>query len=540
MKRFLAVLIVLALIGAAVAGWKYYSDNTGTMSVFTSKPAQVKDIVSTVTATGTLAAVTEVNVGSEVSGTIAKLYVDYNDEVKKGQLLAQIDPKTLQTQVDKAEANLLKSQSTYENQLAAANKAQADLSRLRANVLTSESKVKQAMASLENSKASVISAEANVRKAQAEFDKNKIDFERTQKLRAQDLIAQSDLDDARASYLSSQASLDASKASLSGAQASRDSAALNLEGVRADLEASRLQVTAGEQTLISAQASVKGAKADVQQAQANLESAQVDLKKTAICSPSDGVVIDVSVSEGQTVAAQYQAPQLFTLAYKLDEMQVEANVDEADIGQVTAGSKVTFTVDAWPDREFKGQVMEVRKSATTTNNVVTYPVIISADNSDLCLMPGMTATVAITVSEKDGALSVPNSALRFKPTTEKGAEKFAAKDEDKGEDDAKGADGEANGSAGSAEKKTEQSIQAAAADAHYKTIYVLKFNKDSGKRTPPELEARQVITGITDGTDTEIVSGDLKEGERVVTGSTEVDKAKAAKRNNRHHGPGPF
>lgn len=525
MKRVFTILIVLAVLAGVGALWHHYRQNSGTISIFTSKPVTKGDLISTVTATGTLAAVTKVSVGSEVSGVIDKIYVDYNSKVKKGQLLAQLNPSTLQTQVDKARASLQKAQSSYDNAVASRGNAAANVKRMQAGVLSSRSKLKQAEASVSNSQASVVSSEANVRKAEAEFEKSKLNFDRMQKLREQDLIAQSDLDDARAGFRSAEASLDSSRAALRGAKASHESALLNLDGLKADLEAARIQVEAAEQQLLSADATVNGARADVEQSKANLQSAQVDLGKTKIHSPSDGIVLAVAVSEGQTVAAQYQAPELFTLANNLDEMQVEASVDEADIGQVRMGSDVTFTVDSWPDREFKGKVTEVRKAAATVNNVVTYPVIISTDNPDMCLMPGMTATVAITVNARRGVLYIPNSALRFKPAPGDRANIINGGDEPeegRGHRHHGGPDGEQDEKA------------AAPANPHEKTVYVLV----KGQRG--KIEKRTVITGITDNTNTEIVSGDLQEGERVVTGSKEVDRSKASMRSNRRRRPGLF
>lgn len=524
MKRVFTILIVLAVLAGVGALWYHFQQNSGTISIFTSKPAVKGDLISTVTATGTLAAVTKVSVGSEVSGVIDKIYVDYNSKVKKGQLLAQLNPSTLQTQVDKARASLQKAQSSYDSAVASRGNAAANVKRMQASVLSSQSKLKQAEASVNNSQAAVVSSKANVRKAEAEYDKSKINYERMQTLREQDLIAQSELDDARASFRSAEASLDASQASLRGAKASHESAILSLDGLKADLESARIQVEAAEQQLLSAEASVNGAKADVEQSKANLESAQVDLGKTKIHSPSDGIVLDVAVSEGQTVAAQYQAPELFTLANNLDEMQVEASVDEADIGQVKVGSEVTFTVDSWPDREFKGKVTEVRQAAATVNNVVTYPVIISTDNPDMCLMPGMTATVAITVNAKRKVLYIPNSALRFKPGPGDMVNVINGGDAEEGKEPRRH-----GGPDGDREDKT-----AAPANPHEKTIYVMV----KGQRG--KIEKRTVITGITDNTYTEVVSGDLQEGERVVTGSKEVEKSKANARSHRRRGPRPF
>ena len=261
------------------------------------------DVSVTISATGTLSAVTTVQVGSQVSGTIAKLYADFNAVVKKGQLLAQLDPTFLQASVNEARANLDRA------------KAQAD------------------------------DAERTLTRTGGLFSKQ--------------LVSQADMDAA----------------------------------------------TTAEQT----------AKASLKQNQAALDRAVVNLRYATIYAPISGVVISRNVDVGQTVAASLSAPTLFSIANDLRMMQVQASVDEADIGNVTIGQDVTFRVDAFPDREFHGTVAQVRLAPIVTQNVVTYSVIINVKNDDLKLMPGMTATVSIEVASRDDVLRVPIQAIRFTP-----------------------------------------------------------------------------------------------------------------------------
>lgn len=527
MKRIIIGLIILAVLGGG-GYWLYRQRQAADTQHFTTVALEKGTVEQTVTATGTLAAVTAVNVGSEVSGVIQTLYVDYNSTVKKGQLLAQINPETLQAQVDKAKASLDKTRAQYESAVAQARSSQASVDKAAASMRSAEAKYRQALSSVENSRATVrnsraavANAEAMVRKSKAECDNAQINYQRLEKLYAQDLIAHSERDDAYTSYRSALASLEASQASLrssqanlSGSEATLRSSEINLEALQADLEAARIQISAARDELASAQSSVNGARADVKQGQANLDSAKVDLSKTSIRSPIDGVVLSVLVSEGQTVAAQYQAPELFKLAQNLNEMQVETTVDEADIGSIKSGDPVTFTVDAWPDREFKGSVLEVRKSATTTNNVVTYPVIVKTDNPDMCLMPGMTATVSIATARAEDVALIPNGALRFKPEDDSAITNPESKEDINA----------------AAEKKSDKAKDQ---QDNQKVIFILD------RQDPNKIERHMVETGLTDGTNTQVIKSDLPEGARIVTGSaTGKPKTESGKR-NRRGGP-PF
>ncbi|PJK07873.1 efflux transporter periplasmic adaptor subunit [Lysobacteraceae bacterium NML120232] len=309
--------IVVAL--AAGAGWWWYGKRAASdEGTFRTTRIEAGDIRVAISATGTLSAISTVTVGSQISGQVTEVLVDFNSPVKKGDVLARIDPSTYQAQI-----------------------AQGD-------------------AAIASANASLRQAEATLRNAQA-------DFTRKNELGAQQLVSRSDVDAARAS-------------------------------------------------LEQAQAQVNVARAQIRQQTANTQTTRLNLERTVIRSPVDGVVLTRKIEPGQTVAASLQAPELFTIAEDLAKMKIELGVDESDIGQVKAGQGVSFTVDAFPNRQFRGVVEQVRLSATTSNNVVTYPVVVTVDNSDGILLPGLTVSAEIEVSKREGVLKVANAALRYKPS----------------------------------------------------------------------------------------------------------------------------
>ena len=287
-------------------------------------------VVAKVTATGTLSAHTTVQVGAQVSGRIQELLVDFNSAVKKGDVLARIDPQLFQATLEQARANDM-----------------------------------QAKAQTQKAKVQAVDAERQ--------------YNRSKELRAQNLIAQADLDTA---------------------QANSD----------------------------SAKASVDAAIANQEQTKANLHQAEVNLQYTTISSPIDGTVITRNVDVGQTVASALQAPTLFVIAQDLHAMQVDTSVAEADVGRLEAGMTVSFVVDAYPQEKFKGTVRQIRFSPQTLQNVVTYDAVIDVENPDLKLRPGMTANVTFVSAERDNVLRVPNAALRFRPPPELLAEKGGHRD----------------------------------------------------------------------------------------------------------------
>jgi len=328
-KKYLAVLIVIA---AGIAVYWTFSGGTSNTSqeVFTTELSR-GDITRTIATTGPVRALVTVEVGSQLSGQIAELYADYNTPVKANQLIALIDPATYEKRVRQAEADLKVSQ---------------------ANITVQQ--------------AGIVKAEANLRRA-------KLDYDRQKPLVDKGILAATTLDAALATFESSKAELDMANAQL------------------------------------------RNARAVVEQRQAALSSAQIDLDRTKIRSPIDGVVIQRNVAVGQTVAASFSSPVLFNIAQDLSKIQLEANVDESDIGNVREGNHVTFSVDAFPDDKFAGAVEQIRLSPTESQTVVSYTVIISASNPDLKLLPGMTAKIEIVTGKRENVLRVTNDALRFKP-----------------------------------------------------------------------------------------------------------------------------
>ena len=323
------------VLAAAAGGAWYWSSRQADAPTYRTAKVERGPITATVSSTGTLNPVTSVQVGTQVSGQIQQLFVDFNSPVKKGELIARIDPETFQYRVRQAEADL------------------------------------------ESSRSSVGRAQV----AQVIADR---DLKRTKELVARNFVSPAELDRAQSTF---------------------------------DLAA----------------AEVRTAQAIVQQRAAQLATARVDLSRTEIRAPVDGVVIKRSVDVGQTVAASLQAPELFVIAKDLRDMQVDTSIDEADVGRIKIGLRATFTVDAFPGRQFSGDVRSVRKAAQSVQNVVTYIAIISANNERGELLPGMTANVRIVTDTRDSVLKVPNAALRFRPAGESAAAKGdAAKSDGQG------------------------------------------------------------------------------------------------------------
>lgn len=448
MKKIAIAAIVVLLIGAGL--WIVLKNKSGQIR-YTAVPVQSGSLQAMVTATGTVNAVKTVSVGTQISGTVKAIHVDYNSQVKKGQIIAEIDPSIHQAQVDQAKANLL-------------------------------------------------AAKANVDKTRATQEDSKKTRDRNQQLFSKDLIAKADLDTSESNY-----------------------------------ESNKAQVSA--------------AMAQVAQTEAALRYAETNLGYTRIISPVDGIVVSRSVDVGQTVAASFQTPTLFTIAQDLTKMQIDTNIDEADIGKIEKGQKVEFTVDAYPDNTFRGIVDEVRIAPITVSNVVTYDVVIRVDNTGMKLKPGMTANVSIIVASKDKVLKIPNSALRFKPSekevsaakadvpksdisgagTQNGKTPRTFNKENGRPSDGRGrngrrfADGAQRPSRSADEPDAESSGTGHASSGitvpRKYTVWVLEDGKP-----------RQVIitVGISDGSFTEVVSGDLGEGLQVITGSS----SKTGSKNN--------
>jgi HlyD family secretion protein len=394
---------------------------------FVTAPVQRGAISNVVTANGTLQAVRTVEVGSQISGRVAALYADYNSTVKQGQLLALIDPRTFETEVATAQAQ----------------------------VASASARLSAAQADVANQEAGVAQAEANLAAVTAEAQNATLQYERASQLRDKGLISRNDYDVAKTNA-------DTAKAKVSQAKAALDQA--------------RSGIT-------SRNAQVKEARAEISGASAGLQRASVNLGFTKIVSPVDGVVISRNVNIGQTVAASLQAPVLFVIANDLAQMQVKASVDEADIGRISNNTPAEFTVDAYPNEIFRGNIDQIRLEPQTVQNVVTYNVMVGVSNPDLKLKPGMTANLRMIVTQRDDVLSVPNAALRFKP------EGFSGKRPNVG-------------------REPNQNV-----------IWVLDKN---GKPRP-----ETITVGITDGARTEILNSQLKEGDSVIIGNTASNRPAA-------------
>lgn len=371
--------LTIILISIAVVIWAIFaiSKNLQSQNKYKLSPVERKTIVQTVEASGTINAVNTVTIGSQVSGMIKNIYVDYNSKVKKGELLAQIDPSLFQAQVNQARGSL-----------------------------------NAAMANYQKTKSTLIYDEANYKRYKELYKKN--------------YVSKNDLDLALATYRA-------------------DSAALNANS------------------------------ANIQNTRATLQNNLTNLKYTKIISPIDGVIVSRAVEVGQTVAASFQTPTLFTVAQDLTKMHIEVSVSEADIGKVKEGQRAEYTLDGYPNETFVGTVTQVRLASTTVSNVVTYTVVVGVDNKKNILKPGMTANVAIITGKKDNVLCVDNAAMRFTPKEITGGKKF----------DKQG-------------------------------IWILKHNK------PQRIN---INTGITDSDYTEVISEEIKDGDSVIIGSLEKSKS---------------
>jgi HlyD family secretion protein len=372
MRRVVSVVIVAVLVGGGVLAY-LYTQSRGNAPKYRVARVERGPLTAAVSATGNLNAVVVVQVGSQVSGQIKDLLVDFNSIVKKNQVVARIDPDIFEAKV---------------------NAAKADLDSSRATVLNQEAQVERARADVDNARAALVEAKAFTAKAQVQSLDAKRDYDRKTELFGRQLIAKSDLDTSQATY---------------------DAAVAQLDSTRAREQALTSGIQAALAQLRVAQATVESARAQVKQKDAALRQAQVDLDHTTILAPVDGVVVSRQVDVGQTVAASLQAPILFTIAQDLTRMQVETSVDEADIGRIKLDDRATFTVDAFPGETFGGTVTQIRKAAQIVQNVVTYTVVVAVANPTGKLVPGMTANVKLVTAEKPSALKVPNAALRFRP-----------------------------------------------------------------------------------------------------------------------------
>lgn len=524
--------LMLGGAGAAVLGLAafYFLGNETTAAQYMTARVERGNLRNTVTATGTLQAVTTVQVGSQASGTLSALYVDFNSVVKKGQVIAQIDPGVAKAQVDQSRANLQQARASLQQSLASVSGSRAGVSDAQAKALAARSTV-------QNNQSGVSGAQANVAVLKAQLDDAQSFLKQQESLMASGVIAKREVDIAATSYKTAEARYNQAVAQLNQAVLSEQSAA------GAGIAQSQAQVQ-------QSQAQVEAAKAQVQQAQAALRLAEVNLAHTTITSPIDGVVVSRDVNVGQTVAASLSAPTLFTIANDLTQMQAIANIDQADIGLVEQAKSVKFTVDAFPGKEFDGQIQQMRLNPVTVQNVVTYNVVIDVTNPEQKLKPGMTANLTITIDERNNVLKVPNSALRFTPQDAAGRgnrNRADASGQGQGQGSGQGGgqgrrrqQGENTGDATGANPSAQGGGQQGSGERRFappsspllegqtRLVWVL------GQDGKPQ--SRRIKVGLSDGVSTEVVEGNLQEGEMVITGQT--ISGGAASQNNRTAAPG--
>jgi HlyD family secretion protein len=480
-SKYLWLILIMIAGSGGFGAWKLLTPKTEKIS-YIFGTVDRGDILTQVEMTGTLAAVTTVAVGTQVSGTVAEMYADYNSEVKKGQVLAKLDSALFQTQLDQAEAS----------------------------VQTDE-------AVLNNDAASIATAKANIEKSKVDLLNSTRKYKMTKELFDEGLETKDDLD-------SAQANLDSSGAALAATQSQ----------------------------LVAAQSTLKADQARRDQALANLKNAQVNLEHTVITSPISGTVISRNVDRGQTVAASFSTPTMFTIGEDLTKMQVITNTDEADVGKLKPRMEAVFTVDAYPGESFHGSIRQVRLAATTLQNVVTYNAVIDVSNPDLKLKPGMTANVKVVIEKVENVLRVPNAAIRFQPdlsnTEMANAFKRAGEEGFYGFYRNRGQGGT---QAGYQQMRTSGTAMGfAMANRSGNTGEMNRSGKNGngiagrGRRAPiwilgqDELPRPVVVKlGLTDGVQTEVVEGKLKEGDRIIL-STEIGGNRSATPSTRTPGFG--
>jgi HlyD family secretion protein len=372
-KWTLTIVGILAFLG--LAGWWSIKHVWETQNDAKYRMAKVErgEITTYVSATGTLNPVIMVQVGTQVSGTIEKLLVDFNSSVVPGQQLAQLDQASFRAKVVQSEANLDTTRAEVKN-------AQANAHNMRTSIDTTRADMASRSAQRERTRVAVADTKRILERQQALFTRG--------------LLPRNDVETAQTAY---------------------DSAVAQYNAAQADVESAETKLRAAQAQLVAAEAQVEKATAQVHQSEAALEQARVDLERTVIRSPVTGTVISRSVDVGQTVAASLQSPTLFTIAQDLTNMQVDTNVSEADIGRVVIGQVATFTVDAYPGQVMRGVVREIRSAPIVVQNVVNYNTVIAVENPELKLKPGMTATVSILIAQRQNVLKIPRAALRFQP-----------------------------------------------------------------------------------------------------------------------------
>jgi len=512
-KKFL-IIGGAAIVVLAAAGFYFWGGNSSAAQYLTAK-VERGNLRNTVTATGTLQAVTTVQVGSQASGTISALYADYNSVVKKGQVVAQLDPAVSKAQVEQAKANLQQAQASLQQ-------AKAGVANSRAGVSDAQARVQAASSTAQNNQAGVAAAQANLAVLKAQQDDALSLLKQQEALVKGGVIAQRDLETAQTAYRTAQARYEQGVAQLNQAQLSQQSSA------GSGIAQSQAQVQQSQAQVGQSQAQVQAAEAQVQQAVAALQLAEVNLAHTTIASPIDGVVVSRDVSVGQTVAASLSAPTLFTIANDLTKMQVIANIDQADIGLVENAKSVKFAVDAFPGKDFDGQIEQMRLNPQNVQNVVTYNVVIDVDNPEQKLKPGMTANLTVTIDERNNVLKVPNAALRFTPQ-DTSARSGSGSGNGQGRRQQN-----ANGATDAAKSGNGSDVQFARATdpvlaGQTRAVWVM------GQDGTPQ--RRRIKIGLTDGAATEVVEGNLVECEMVITGQT-LSSSAAKSNSNQTAAPG--
>ncbi len=535
-KRRLAVVALLVALVAAGGFW-YWSSGASAAEYMTAK-VERGNLHNTVTATGTLQAVTTVQVGSQASGTISALYADFNSTVKKGQLLAQLDPSVMQAQVQQARANLAQAQAQLQQAQAGVAQSHAGVAQSHAGITDARAKADAAGSTTQNQQAAVVAAEANVTVLKAQLDDAASFLRQEQSLLQSGVIAQREYETAQTSYKTAEARYNQAVAQLKMAQVSAQSqATAGQTQAAAAIEQAQAQAQQSQGSVAGAQAQVQNAAAQVEQARAALQLSEINLQHTTITSPIDGVVVSRDVNVGQTVAASLSAPTLFTIAQDLTQMQVIANIDQADIGLVEQAKSVAFTVDAFPGEEFKGAIQQMRLNPQNVQNVVTYNVVIDVSNPEQKLKPGMTANLTVTIDERNDVLKVPNSALRFTPQTTQATDAAQTRSGNgNGQRRNAGQRQNANGGDAATQQGDGSNAQQQGARAQFaratEPVLPGQLRRVWVMDADGKPQSRRIKVGLSDGSATEVVEGELHEGDVVVTGQNVTSSASASRTQN--------
>lgn len=548
--KTLVTLAILAALGGG--GYWYYQQQQQQHGITAEAPAYQTEAIKrgdlniTVTATGNLQPMNKVDIGTEQSGTVAEVLVDANAVVTKGQVLAKLNTDQLEDNITKAEAalitaeskvaqakaqltqadaNILKAEASIQQAKAGERQSSAQVQQVGAQVQQNNAQLQQANAQIQSAdaqlaqaKASTAEARANLGRLQALYkssggklpSKAELDTAQAalQRVQAAEQASKSSADSSRANAAAARASISASQANVESAKAGSGASTANVEGLKASAAAIKADK-------LSAQAALEAAQAGVKEAQANLRSTQSDLAKATITSPIDGVVLTRSVEPGQTVAASLSAPTLFTLAEDLKQMELQVNVDEADVGQVKEGQAAEFTVDAWPGRKYQGTITLVSLGSTLTDNVVSYLTKLTVENADLTLRPGMTANATISTQSRKDVLLVPVAALRYKPASPEDSKPAAGQQSGGGivaqlmprppmQQTRQRGQGQGQGQGGAAKG------QGGGRRGGAGEIWILKDGQPS---------AVKVKIGLSDSKFAEVSADELTEGALVITGS---------------------